>query len=135
MQVRYLTREEIETINKFLAIRYGFEYQVLKPGVLDLCVETPQLILFGQEIYPNKVEKAAALMKEINKSHPFLHGNKRTAYAAATMFLELNGYLLKADTTAAVDLSIRTATCTADTPDIFNWMKECCSRSPWHPLV
>ena len=135
MQTRYLTREEIEIINKFLAIRYGFEHRILNSGILDLCVESPQRVLFGQEIYPNKVEKAAALMKEINKSHPFLHGNKRTAYAAATLFLELNGYLLKADTTAAVDLSIRTASCTADTPQIFSWMKDCCIRSPWQPRV
>jgi len=135
MQIRYLTREEIKTINKFLAIKYGFEYQVLKPGILDLCVELPQMILYGQEVYPDKIEKAAALMKEISKSHPFLHGNKRTAYAAAAMFLELNGYLLTAETTAAVDLSIKTATCTADTPDIINWMKDCSSRCPWHPMV
>jgi len=135
MVIRYLTRDEIETVNKFLALKYGFEHLVIKPGVLDLCVESPKLVVFGQEIYPDKIEKAAALMKEINKSHPFLHGNKRTAYTAASMFLELNGFRLSADTTAAVNLSIKTAVCSADVPDIFDWMKDCCSRSPWQPLV
>ena len=135
MVIRYLTRDEIETINKFLAIKYGFEHLVIKPGILDLCVESPKRVVFGQEIYPDKIEKAAALMKEINKGHPFLHGNKRTAYAAASMFLELNGFLLSADTAAAVDLSFKTAVCSADVPDIFDWMKDFCSRTPWHPLV
>jgi len=134
MVIRYLTREEIETVNKFLALKYGFKHVVIKPGMLDLCVESPKRIVFGHEVYPNKIEKAAALMKEINKSHPFLGGNKRTAYVAATTFLELNGYRLSAETEAAVDISIKTAVCSVDTLDIFNWMKECCIRSPWHPI-
>ncbi len=135
MVIRYLTCEEIKTINKFLALKYGFEYVVIKPDILELCTEAPGRVLFGQEVYPDKIEKAASLMKEIAKLHPFLHGNKRTAYMAATTFLELNGYLAKAETESAVDLSIRTATCTADVPQIFSWMKGCCVRSSWHPLI
>jgi len=50
MVVRYLTRSEIETINKFLAIKYGFSHLVLQSGNLDLCVEGPQRTVFGQEI-------------------------------------------------------------------------------------
>jgi death-on-curing protein len=135
MVIRYLTPEEIETINKFLALKHGFEYVILKPACIDLCSEAPKRVIFGQEIYIGKIEKAAALMKEITKLHPFLHGNKRTGYLAASTFLELNGYLLKADTPAAVDLSVRTASCTADTPHISSWMKDCCIRSPWQPMV
>jgi death on curing protein len=133
--VRYLSCEDIKTINKFQALKYGFEYVVLKPDILELCVEAPQRIVFGQEIFQNKIEKAAALMKEIAKLHPFLHGNKRTAFLAASTFLELNGYLLKAETDAAVSLSIKTASCTADTPQIFSWMQDFCVRSPWQPMI
>jgi death-on-curing protein len=133
--IRYLTCDEIQTINKYLAIKHGFDFVVLKPGILELCCEAPKRIVFGQEIYPNKIEKAAALMKEITKTHPFLHGNKRTAWNAASTFLELNGYSLKADTDAAVDLSVRTASCTADTPQIFAWMENCCTRSAWQPMI
>jgi death-on-curing protein len=133
MVVRYLTRSEIETINKFLAIKYGFTHLTLQPGNLDLCVEAPQRIVFGEEIYPDKLQKAAVLMKELNKLHPFLAGNKRTAHEAVTLFLELNGYALSSDTTKAVDLSRRTASCSADIPDIFEWIKTCSNRSPWEP--
>lgn len=135
MVIRYLTRDEIETINKYLGLKFGFQHVVFKPGMLDLCVESPKRLVFGQEIHPNKLEKAAVLMKEIDKLHPFLHGNKRTAHLAATTFLELNGYRLSPETETAIEISLKTASCLADTDDIFDWMKESCIRAPWHPIV
>jgi death-on-curing protein len=135
MVVRYLTRDEIETINKFLAIKYGFTFCVLQSGNLDLCVESPRRIIYGQEIYSDILEKAAALLKELTKLHPFFAGNKRTAYLAASMFLELNGYALSAPTSQAVNVSIETASCTKDVPEIFDWMRSCSGRSPWQPIV
>lgn len=135
MVIRYLACEDIKTINRYLALKHGFESIVLKPDILELCAEAPSRILFGQEIYKDKIEKAAALMKEITKTHPFLHGNKRTGYTAATTFLRLNGFLIKAATRSAVDLSVRTASCTADTPQIFDWMKGYSMRAPFQPMV
>ena len=132
--IRYLTREEVETINKFLALKFGFKPVVIKPGVLDLCIESPKRIVYGREVHPSKIEKAAALMREINKLHPFLGGNKRTAYLAATTFLELNGYRFSPETEIIVDVSLKTAICSMDTPEIFNWMKELCIRAPWQPI-
>lgn len=35
---------------------------------------------------------AAAYLYHIAQNHPFVDGNKRTAFAAALTFLELNGY-------------------------------------------
>lgn len=134
MVIRYLTREEVETINKFLALKYGFKHVVIKPGVLDLCIESPKRTVFGKEIYPNKIEKAAALMRELNKQHPFLGGNKRTAYVAATTFLDLNGYRLSLEKETIVDVSVKTASCFLDTPELFDWMQASCKRVPWQPI-
>ena len=133
MVVRYLTCEELETINRFLAIRYGFKHHVLFPGNLDICVESPQRIVFGTELYTDKFEKAAVLMKEVSKLHPFLAGNKRTAFLAVTLFLELNGYALSSGTTEAVDLSLKAASCLSDTPEIKTWLEGYSNRSPWKP--
>jgi death-on-curing protein len=35
---------------------------------------------------------AAAYLYHLAQNHPFVDGNKRTAFAAALTFLELNGY-------------------------------------------
>ncbi len=42
------------------------------------------------------VALAAALLLGVARNHPFLQGNKRTAFAAADYFLYLNGYELQA---------------------------------------
>ena len=40
------------------------------------------------------MELGAALAWALLRNHPFMDGNKRAAFAALTMFLELNGHQL-----------------------------------------
>jgi death-on-curing protein len=42
------------------------------------------------------IEEAAALWESLGQSHPFIDGNKRTAFAAAYTFLAINGVELQA---------------------------------------
>lgn len=51
--------------------------------------------IFGNEIYPEIEQKAAALGWNIIAKHVFHDGNKRTGILACTIFLELNGYNLR----------------------------------------
>jgi death-on-curing protein len=46
---------------------------------------------------PDVAELAAAYGVGIAKNHPFLDGNKRTAFVAVELFLILNGYVLNAN--------------------------------------
>ena len=48
----------------------------------------------GRDLYASDFEKAAALMHSLVKSHPFMDGTKRTAFASALYFLESCGYIL-----------------------------------------
>src|SRR5262245_23906708 len=48
---------------------------------------------FGEtEFYPDFVEKAAVLIVRLAKNHPLPDGNKRAAWVALRMFVELNGW-------------------------------------------
>jgi death on curing protein len=50
-------------------------------------------VTFGEvELYPTDFDKAAALFHSLIKSHPFMDGTKRTAFAAAVYFLHERGY-------------------------------------------
>lgn len=51
---------------------------------------------------PDHAELAAAYGYGIARNHPFIDGNKRTAFVAVELFLLLNGYELVADDTACV---------------------------------
>lgn len=41
--------------------------------------------------YPTLIDEAAALWESLLQNHPFLDGNKRTAFAATYVFLAING--------------------------------------------
>ena len=41
--------------------------------------------------YPTLIDEAAALWESLSQNHPFVDGNKRTAFAATYVFLAING--------------------------------------------
>ena len=53
----------------------------------------------GNELDRDKavVKKAAFLLHSLVTHHPFINGDKRTAFEAVDAFLELNGYVLRAN--------------------------------------
>lgn len=64
-------------------------------GLLDSALSRPQhLDAYGE---PDAAALAAAYAYGVARNHPFLDGNKRTAFVAAELFLRLNGQRLGAD--------------------------------------
>ncbi len=61
-------------------------------AMLHAAVARPFATFGGEELYPDDFEKAAALFHSLIKSHPFMDGTKRTAFAATLYFLEALGY-------------------------------------------
>ena len=47
--------------------------------------------------YEDLVAEAAALMERLASNHPFVDGNKRIAFAAADVFVRINGWRLERD--------------------------------------
>ncbi|HZF39882.1 MAG TPA: type II toxin-antitoxin system death-on-curing family toxin [Blastocatellia bacterium] len=64
--------------------------------MLHSAVARPFATFGGQELYPTDFEKAGALFHSLIKSHPFMDGTKRTAFAAALFFIESCGYPIPA---------------------------------------
>jgi death-on-curing protein len=61
-------------------------------AMLHAAVARPFVTFAREDLYAGDFEKAAALFHSLIKSHPFLDGTKRTAFAAALYFLEQYGY-------------------------------------------
>lgn len=87
-EIHYLTPAEI----------YAIAEQVLgrKPDVRDRhllrsAAARPTLHVFGAEVYPTLLDKAAALLHSLAAHHLFYDGNKRTAARAVVVFLQRNG--------------------------------------------
>lgn len=60
-------------------------------GLLDAAVARPRSSAFGTDAYPTVATKAAALLHSVVRNHALVDGNKRLAWLAATVFLDLNG--------------------------------------------
>lgn len=65
-------------------------------GLLSSALARPQnLYAYGEA--PDVTALAAAYAFGIARNHPFLDGNKRTAFVVMELFLNLNGWVLNAE--------------------------------------
>jgi death on curing protein len=88
--------------------RVGF--LVRDAGLLLSALARPETSLFGVEAYETLQLKTAALMDSIVNSHPMMDGNKRSAWLAANIFVELNGFEFEAETDEAFDFILAIVT-------------------------
>ena len=86
----YLSVEEALELHSLLLARYGGERGVRDLGMLDAALHRPQ-----SGYYASLSEQAAALVQSLANNHAFIDGNKRVAFASMTIFLRLNGYVLR----------------------------------------
>lgn len=65
-------------------------------GLLDAALNRPYATFDGIDLYPTPFDKAAALLESILINHPFIDGNKRTAYVLMKFILFRDGIILTA---------------------------------------
>lgn len=87
----HLTLVEVLAIHADQIERYGGSPGIRDPGLLEAALFRPQT-----GYYADLVEEAAALWESLAQNHPFVDGNKRTAFAVTYTFLAINGARLTA---------------------------------------
>src|ERR1700682_6598100 len=97
----YLTVAEVLAMHTDQIERYGGSHGVRDQGLLEAALYRPQT-----GYYVDLIEEAGALWESLAHNHPFIDGNKRTAFAATYMFLAINGARL---TTPADEVYVFTA--------------------------
>ncbi|MFF9483293.1 type II toxin-antitoxin system death-on-curing family toxin [Streptomyces sp. NPDC014676] len=86
---RHLTVDEVTAIAE---VAFGGQPpETRAPGLLASAVHRPRARMFGTTAYGDLYEQAAALLHAIATNHPFVDGNKRTAWLATATFLAVNG--------------------------------------------
>lgn len=88
----YLTLVELLAIHDDQIARYGGSAGVRDMGLVEAALFRPQT-----GYYADLPEEAAALWESFSQNHPFVDGNKRTAFAVMYTFLAINGIRLTAD--------------------------------------
>jgi death on curing protein len=72
---------------------------------------------------PDAADLAASYAVGIAKNHPFVDGNKRTAFVALELFLALNGHELVADDLSCVTTMLAVAAGDIDEPTLADWIR------------
>ena len=98
MSFDYIRVEDILAIHADQIERYGGDEGIRDPGLLEAALFRPQT---GH--YPTLIDEAAALWESLSQNHPFVDGNKRTAFAAIYVFLVINGLEITATDEQAQD--------------------------------
>jgi death on curing protein len=78
------------------------------------------LFTYGQ---PSLFELAAAYGYGLAKNHPFIDGNKRTAFMVMYVFLGLNGYLIEVAEMEVVGIMERLATDQENQDSLAQWLE------------
>jgi death-on-curing protein len=69
----------------------GTPPRVRDMGLLSSAAARPATVAFGVEAYEDIWTKAGALLQSIALNHALIDGNKRLAWVAARVFVDLNG--------------------------------------------
>ncbi|MDZ7801780.1 MAG: type II toxin-antitoxin system death-on-curing family toxin [Trueperaceae bacterium] len=83
----YLDVEDLLALTRALAAG-----PVRDLGLLDAACARPRSSAFGVDAYTTLAAKAAALLHSIVRNHALVDGNKRLAWLATVVFLDLNGF-------------------------------------------
>lgn len=99
----WVRRDVVLAFHESLLAEHGGASGIRDEGLLDSALGRPQnLFSYGK---PTLFDLAAAYGFGLVKNHPFMDGNKRIGFAIAAVFLELNGFILRA---SEVDAVLRT---------------------------
>lgn len=66
--------------------------RVTKIGLAESALHAPAAGFGDTEFYPGLIDKAAVLAVRLAKNHPLPDGNKRAAWVALRLFIEINGW-------------------------------------------
>lgn len=88
----YLTVIEVLSIHADQLARYGGSDGIRDMGLLEAALFRPQT-----GYYDDEIAQAAALWESLAQNHPFVDGNKRTAFAVTYTFLAINGVRITAE--------------------------------------
>lgn len=93
----HLTLTEVLAIHHELIETYGGSHGIRDPGQLEAALFRPQ-----SGYYKDTIAEAAALWESLSQNHPFIDGNKRTAFACCNAFLLINSLKLTADSVETI---------------------------------
>jgi len=116
----YVTTADALFFHKQLIERYGGAAGIRDAGALESALHRPQT-----GYYDTIIHEAAALLESLVRNHPFIDGNKRTAFVVIDVFLRINRHAITAGSEAVYDRFIKLLDQgTFDMEHLVPWLEE-----------
>lgn len=118
---RWIEETVVWAIHEEQLAEHGGSVGVRDRGLLASALARPQnLAAYGT---PDIAELAAAYGFGIARNHPFIDGNKRTAFVCTELFLLIHGWELLADDAACVAMMLALAAGELSEADCAAWLR------------
>jgi len=119
---RWLTKTGLVLLHDRSLALHGGSPGLRDEGLLESALARP-LNRHGYEDVSDLVELAATYVVGLSSNHPFIDGNKRTAFLAGGVFLEKNGLSLTADPVSATLTMLKVAAGEMDIEALAEWLR------------
>lgn len=117
----WVLRETVLSLHEQLLAAFGGAPGIRDEHLLDSALARPvNLLAYGR---PSIADMAASYAFGLVKNHPFVDGNKRTGFAVAALFIELNGQRFTATEAEAVIETLGLAAGAISEAEYAAWLK------------
>ncbi len=124
MSWRWLTGRIATSIHHRQIQRHGGGHGTRDEGLLESALaRTENVATYGE---PTVFELAASYAFGIARNHPFIDGNKRTAFVASVLFLRMNGQQFHAEQAEAAVIFLRLAAGEFSEAELAEWFRQNC---------
>ncbi|MBK0382233.1 type II toxin-antitoxin system death-on-curing family toxin [Pedobacter sp. SD-b] len=115
--------KDVLNIHNILIDKFGGSKGVRDHGLLESAINRPFATFDNLELYESPEQKAAAILESILINHPFVDGNKRTAYVLMRLILLENGLDIAADKNEKYEMVISASTGNIRFDEILEWIR------------
>ncbi len=120
-QWTWIEESVVWAVHEAQLAEHGGSTGVRDPGLLASALARPlNQVAYGE---PDAATLAAAYAFGIARNHPFIDGNKRTAFVCAELFLALNGYQLQAEDANCVSTMLALAAGDLPEAEFADWLR------------
>lgn len=118
------TAEDIIRIHEVVIRTIGGLEGLRDAGALSMCAAKPMTAFGEKDMYPTVYTKAAAILAALAHNHPFVDGNKRSAFMTALYILENNGYVTSFDNKDIEETVLRIVVEKSSIEEIASWLEK-----------
>lgn len=126
--MKVFSLRQVLVLHERMVRKYGGSSGVRDFTMLESALGRPFATFGGRDLYADIFLKAGALIQSIVKNHPFVDGNKRTAWVSAVVLLKMKYWQVIAKEDEVVEFMVRVANENLSVDEIAGWLKEKTNR-------